>query len=64
VWERIWSEDLNERKEEVLVRIWKEKENAKRAKENRNIEKRKIRKKIRMEKVKSDDKWRREVVKD
>jgi len=38
-----WSEDLDERKGEVLVRIWKEKEKAKRAKEERNMEESKIR---------------------
>jgi len=34
---------MDERKEEVLVRIWKENEKAKRAKENRNIEECRIR---------------------
>jgi len=38
VWDRIWSEDLDERKGEVLVKIWKGKEKTKRAKEKKNIE--------------------------
>jgi len=43
VWDRIWSQDLDEWKGEVLVRIWKEKEKAKRAKEEKNMEKSRIR---------------------
>jgi len=43
VWDRIWSEYLDERKGEVLVRIWKEKEKAKKAKEEKNMEKSRIR---------------------
>jgi len=39
VWDRIWSEDLDKRKGEVLVRIWKGKEKAKRVKEEKNMEK-------------------------
>jgi len=40
VWVRIWSKDLDERKGKVLVKIWKEKEKAKRAKEKKNMEER------------------------
>jgi len=39
VWDRIWSENLDyEKKGEMLVKIWKGKEKAKRAKEKKNIE--------------------------
>jgi len=44
VWDKIWSEDLDERKGEVLVRIWKGKEKAKRVKEEKNMEKKEKRK--------------------
>jgi len=30
IWKRVWSEDLDERKEEALVRLWKRKERKKR----------------------------------
>jgi len=30
IWKRVWSEDLDERKGEVLVRLWKRKERTKR----------------------------------
>jgi len=30
IWKRIWSEDLDERKGEILVRLWKSKEIKKR----------------------------------
>jgi len=33
---------VNERKEEILVRIWKAKEKAKRSKEERNLEERRV----------------------
>jgi len=35
VWDRIWSENLDERKGEVLVKIWKGKERAKKRKRER-----------------------------
>jgi len=42
IWKRIWSEDLNERKGELLVRIWKIKEKLKRKKWDRNLEERRV----------------------
>jgi len=42
IWKKIWSEDLDDRKGELLVRIWKEKEKLKRTKRNRNSVERNI----------------------
>jgi len=38
MWEKIWNDDLDARKGEVLIRIWKGKEKIKRAKEVRREE--------------------------
>jgi len=37
IWEKVWSEDLDERKGEILVKIWKASEEIERRKESEKI---------------------------
>jgi len=47
IWDKVWSEDLDERKGELLVKIWKEKEKIRRKRESEKVKgKRSIKYKI------------------